>query len=430
MNAPPSIAWCIQKPTYLSGSEWYRAHRPVSVMAQKEGWLSFLATHFLPPEKSGEPWRVLIPIEGTEHVVTPQVIVMRPIFALDGMDTTSYDSAAKITEAIAYAQESGQIFLADLDDHPYAWNAEYIGRIGGEPITDWSWHDDWLRQANAVLCSTKALIEVLAPRFDDQTFAYAPNLYDPFRYEVTAKFERTIGSHLFPNARYLTDFQILGEAVKPFLESHPLWTFRHVGEEFRCVNCSHPKTRHFEPDEAPRHGGLSYCAECACEIYVKPVGDGQLATYSGIPQDRISARESVGLFDLPKAMDWSIGIVPLADNEWNRCKTDGKGFEMAAAGIPFCFVGGHPLYAKAPSLRLDNLPEDEATYRRASKNFRAWAEQVAQEHERDYRAALVDLSRHDLSRKRPLRQIDATGGHPKKIGSHFDGWDTLATMPT
>ncbi len=407
---PPSLAYCIQKTTYLSGSEWYRAHRPVSILAQKDNWLTFLATQFLPPEQASEPWRVLIPINGEESVVTPEVIVTRPIFALEGQDATSYDSANKLTEAIAWAQEAGQIVIADLDDHPYAWNAEYVGRIGGEKITDWSWHDDWLNQANAVLCSTKQLIEVLGPRFPDQTFAYAPNLYDPFRYEVTAEFGKTLGSHLFPNARYLTDFEILGEAVAPFLESHPDWTFRHIGEEFRCINCrgqvvagekvGHPKTRHFEPDLAHLHGGKSYCAECACDTYEPTPGDGQLSRYSGIPQDRIIARESVGLPDLPEAMDWSIGIVPLAGNEWNSCKTDGKGFEMAAAGIPFVFVGDHPLYNTGPSLHLDNLPS-ESEYARCSKNFRAWAEQIAQEHERDYRAAMHALAKMNL--KKPAR---------------------------
>jgi hypothetical protein len=408
--APVSLAYCIQQATYTSGSEFYRAHRPVSVLAQKDDWMTFLATRFLPPEKAGEPWRVLIPINGEETVITPEVIVTRPIFALEGQDETSYDSAYKLTEAIAYAQEAGQIVIADLDDSPYAWNAEYVGRIGGEKITDWSWHDDWLNQCNAVLCSTHALIEHLGPRFPDQTFAYAPNLYDPFRYEVTARFGKTLGSHLFPNARYLTDFEILGAAVTPFLEANPEWTFRHVGEEFRCVNCAelyakrfpigHPKTRHFEPDLAHLHGGISYCAECACETYEPIPGDGQLAQYSGIPQSRIVARESVGLPDLPAAMDWSIGVVPLAGNEWNRCKTDGKGFEMAAAGIPFVFLGEHPLYEKAPSLSLDNLPGTPEEYARASSVFRKWAEQVAQEHERDYRSAMHALSTMNL--KKPV----------------------------
>lgn len=397
---PPSIAWCIQKGTYLSGSEWYRGHRPVSVLAQKENWLTFLATHFLPPEKAGEAWRVLIPIEGEEHIITPQVIVTRPIFALEGMDSGTFETAYQLTQALAYAQEAGQIVIADLDDHPYAWNAEYVGRIGGEKITDWSWHDDWLNQANAVICSTMSLMDVLGPRFPDQIFAYAPNLYDPFRYEVTAEFGRGLGSHLFPNARYLTDFNLLGEALNPLFEADPELIFRHVGEEFRCRNCAQhcSKARHyFDPDDP----SFNYCADCSCEDYQPPAdGIGDLAKYSGMPQDRIIARESVGLPELPSVMDWSVGVVPLADNEWNNCKTDGKGFEMAAAGIPFRFLGSHPLYNVSPgsTWNIRDLLYDRTYWELASIEGRQWAVRIAQEHEGHYRATMRTLSRTNLAR--------------------------------
>lgn len=55
----------------------------------------------------------------------------------------------------------------------------------------------------------------------------------------------------------------------------------------------------------------------------------------GIPEDQKIFLPPVGFRDYPAMLaNFDIGLVPLADNEFNRCKSDLKGLEYSCLGIP------------------------------------------------------------------------------------------------
>jgi len=309
---------------------------------------------------------------------------------------------------VQFAQSAGQIVILDLDDHPFAWNAEFALRENVEAISDWSWFDRYLGQFNAELCSTRWLMDFLGNRYPDQTFAYAPNLYDPYRYEeCEPAFGRVLGSHLYIKARLRADFASTNEGLRlgpleqlvPIFEAQPELIFHHLGEEFYCADCGHPQRHHFEDAE---------CDECACEQFWKR-STPSLSEMTGLPASRVVPFPACSIHELHKHMTWNVGVVPLSDSEWNYAKTEGKGFEMAAAGIPFvALTGDHPLYRLSPgyvgsdpsaiSDAIRALTTDPAAWAETSAIHRKWAYSLAQEHQLDYVGALVDLSKHDLSK--------------------------------
>lgn len=413
VDLPPSIGYLAQKATWMGGSEIYRLHRPAMILGQKDNWLTFVTHTFHVPEKP-EPFVLQVFSEGGEELaICPKVIITRPLWRMEDDESEGFDAAETMRQSIAYAQEAGQLVLIDIDDHPYGWNAEFALREQTSPITDWAWHDNYIRQANAVLCSTRFLVNVMADRIPDQTFAWAPNLYDPWRYQVHERpLNKVLGAHLYCKARFRDDFTRLGEVLGPIMEADPELVFHHIGEEFPCAHCGHHRLRHFEEQVRGETEPVRLeCEECACEVYVAGRAD-QLAQVSGLPAERIVPMPHCNLTDLPQRMDWNVGVIPLADNEWNYAKTEGKGFEMAAAGIPFVALTGlHALYIDSPANhlmfglgngspaeRIAGLTQREDTYRYAQQRFRTWAQGLAQRHENHYRKALQELSRQDLSK--------------------------------
>ena len=398
--SPPSLAYCVAENLFFSGSEWYRCHRPAHVIGNHLNWLTFVASRFAPPTEPG-PW--LIEIEG--KTLCPQVIITRPIFKMEGDDSDGFEAAARMAQSIAYAQEAGQIVLIDLDDHPYGWNEEYAGRESVEPITDWKWHDDWLNQANAVLCSTRYLRDYLAGHFPEQAFHYLPNCYDPDRYaDHTPTFRPRLGAHLFLKSRMRADFEQMAPVAELFGKLTDL-RFSHMGEDFPCT-CGHPLRDHYGADLSTSLPGLEFCDQCKCETFTLKEQPHLLSDFTGIPADRIDSSQPCSILDLPKHMDWSVGVIPLADNEWNHAKTEGKGFEMAAAGIPFVpLTGEHPLYSQAPISPLDReairgLLTREWTWERESRRARVWAVKLAQRHQDTYVRGMLSLANSDLRKVR------------------------------
>lgn len=393
---PPSVAFLLAANLFGSGSEHYRVHRPAHVLGNELDWLTFVAPRFAPPEKAKQPW--VIEIEG--RALTPQVIVTRAIWPETDDSGTFFANVEEATRAVEYAQSAGQIVMLDLDDHPFAWNAEFALREDVDPIHDWGWWDRYFMAFNAVLCSTRWLQELLCNRYPEQTIAYAPNLYDPYRYEeCEPSFGRVLGSHLYVKARLRADFSDPLARLVPIFAAQPELTFHHLGEEFFCATCGHPERDHFEAEA---------CDNCACEAFVRREV-GSLAALTGLPNDRIEQFPPCSIHELHEHMTWNVGVVPLSDSEWNYAKTEGKGFEMAAAGIPFvALTGEHPLYRVSPGYVGDDdaalaemireLTTDPDIWARASAEHRKWAFTIAQEHQLDYVSALVDLSRHNLSK--------------------------------
>lgn len=395
---PPSIAWCVAEGLLASGSEHYRVHRAAHVLAHQLDWLTFVASRFMPADAE-TPW--LVEIEG--QVVCPNVVILRPsvLTAVRFDDNYSDLEAGQAWDAmrvaVAHAQSHGQIMMLDLDDHPYAWN-EYHPEARITP-EQWESHDRYVQQFNAVLCSTEYLVDVMEARFltiGEQLFEYAPNLYDPFRYDPEkAKFGKTIGTHIFVKARDQADFDVLGKMLAPVLEADPELTFLHIGEEFAGSCCGHPIHHHFE--------NQLECDDCACEKF-EPGDFDNLAKATGLPWDRIEPAPACMPSQMPDVLPQiNVGIVPLADSIWNYAKTEGKGFEYAAAGIPFvALTGDHPLYKKSVGngalTWLYSWVTFPTSWEDESKRVRKWAESIAQEHQIDYVATMVRLAQSDLSK--------------------------------
>lgn len=421
---PPAIAFLDAGEVMSSGSPLYRVHRPAYVLGTQLDWIT-LVTHRHAPPTEDQPW--MIEVEG--QALCPGVLIIRPTMLTEvkGGPNPEYGSIAdnwdSMRRRVEQAQKHGQIVMLDLDDHPYAWNALHPDdpQFSGE---QWQIHDAYLRSFNAILCSTQYLKdEVLRPRFPEQRLEYAPNLYDPWRYDPSkAKFGKVLGSHLYVKARDNQDFKVLGDGLGPIFDADPELSFMHIGEEFNCT-CSHRKDEHFH-DEAENL--YLECDHCACAVFTD-AGHDSLSQASGLPSDRITARPTVSPWDLPNSLDYNVGVIPLADSTWNYAKTEGKGFEMAAAGIPFiALTGNHPLYRQASGAiqaepgvfigftvrRMGNFdPSDIAfqTYIKLltqsadywkieSKAHRAWAKRIAQEHQIEYIATMKRLASANLAK--------------------------------
>jgi hypothetical protein len=55
----------------------------------------------------------------------------------------------------------------------------------------------------------------------------------------------------------------------------------------------------------------------------------------GIPEDKVSTSPRVGAREYPSILNFDIGMIPLRSAPFNEAKSDIKGLEYAAAGIPF-----------------------------------------------------------------------------------------------
>lgn len=59
------------------------------------------------------------------------------------------------------------------------------------------------------------------------------------------------------------------------------------------------------------------------------------ATYMGVPEEMVRTKPMVPAHEYPSLLDMDIGIIPLSPVPFNEAKSDIKGLEYAAAGIPF-----------------------------------------------------------------------------------------------
>lgn len=59
------------------------------------------------------------------------------------------------------------------------------------------------------------------------------------------------------------------------------------------------------------------------------------ASRVGVPEPQVSTMPLVPYDKYPDLMVMDIGLVPLNNMPFNRCKSDIKGLEYAAAGVPF-----------------------------------------------------------------------------------------------
>jgi hypothetical protein len=402
---PPVVAWFVAENLRWSSSEYYRCNLPCGLLVHKRSIWGNIAWRFSIPEKPGpivcDP---LIP----GKLLAPHLVVMRPFHAVKDADPgTDPDMLAK---GVRYAQDAGQIVICDMDDDPWGWVAEH-------PEAKQNWEDafNWMKECNAISVSTRFLGELVAKHFDDMPVFHFPNLYDAYRYERhVPEFRKVIGCHIGCSTRVEGDIELLGGIVERLFSYDPEIVFEHLGERAPCRVCGHQVLMHRNLGNLA--GERPPCIECRnddlCSGYEPPDEGyvGELARATGLPENRIRARSSCSLEHLPDQLGWAVGIVPLVDCETNYAKTDLKGVEMAAAGIPFfAATGAHPLYRSSPGWGeaeegpyaiLSMLNASEENYRRMSDHFRRWAHLRAQEAEVQFLTSWDRLARSDLRRRR------------------------------
>ena len=125
------------------------------------------------------------------------------------------------------------------------------------------------------------------------------------------------------------------------------------------------------------------------------------ASETGIHPKRVSTLPLLAPHEYPYGLPFDIGVVPLVDIDFNRAKSNIKGLEYAAAGIPF---------VASPLPEYVWLAEDHGIGRLA-KTSRDWTKQLA---------ALLD---YDTRRAEAARQHEAV----KALSARHQAraWDSL-----
>lgn len=198
---------------------------------------------------------------------------------------------------IPLAQALGQRILVDVDDHfdgltpdnkAYDITDPSLNRMMNREI-----YRDVIAAADLVTVSTPYLAEVVNDINSNVTVIR--NGVWPKQFPRHEQRERPVlgwtGSVNYRNG----DLQVLADWLPDFLETHDL-LFHHVGHE---------------PDSP------------------------SFADLTGINPARLITTPLLPIIDYHKGFVFDIGLVPLTDIPFNRAKSNIKGLEMAAAGIPF-----------------------------------------------------------------------------------------------
>ena len=196
------------------------------------------------------------------------------------------------------AQALGQRIVVDIDDYYdglTAANAAYdLTHPEKNKRTNRDNYTRVIAQADALTVSTPFLYEYHSQRHPNVTLVrngYNPAQFTRMKVRPTKPVLGWTGSTRFRNS----DLEQLREWLPDFLEKHDL-LFRHVGHD-------------------PQ--GLSFAA------------------VTGIPSKRLQVAPILPVTRYAEAFTFDIGIVPLNDIPFNHAKSNIKGLEYAAAGIPF-----------------------------------------------------------------------------------------------
>lgn len=215
---------------------------------------------------------------GERRRVTPDLVYLHNV-------------SADLAGLLGAARARGQVVLHDIDDWQWGLPAGHSASRG-DPAKASRLAAN-LAQADVITTSTGYLAGRLAERFRSE-IAVVANHVDTDRFTPVdqAVEQPTIG---WAGA---VDFRAgdLGElrGVLNQLDGHA--RFQHSGHA----------------DEAP-----SFAAEV------------------GLPGEAVEVRGRVHPQQWPDLLDFQIGVVPLRDTPFNHAKSDLKGLEYAAAGIPF-----------------------------------------------------------------------------------------------
>jgi hypothetical protein len=353
-----SVAWlCGRHP--LLGGEYYRGLRPAALLNRRYDWHTAVCNTMGTEDDKPDGPLFFVTLNG--HVITPRVIVIRPI-----REWTAY-----WTER---AQRNGQVVLVDLDDDIWAHeNFEENIRLSDDHYEEWCWKaDGWLVSVPQI---RRRVLQLGREHWKHAPpVVVAPNCYDPVGVGggLLPRPGRRLGNRLWLSGRMSADLELWRTLVAPLLEELDL-TFVHVGDSTDPI------------EYGPQEGKLppSFVADC------------------GFPPSRTILRPQAALPEMHKSFsDVSIGVIVQADHPFNVAKTETNAVELASMGLPLVAATNHILYRTVPGRvspdptsvrgRIQELL-DPVVWEEESQRARAWATEVAVKREGEYLAAFTDL---------------------------------------
>ena len=249
---------------------------------------------------AGTMWRnhgVITIEDHNKAVMQPDVIIMQRIM---------HDT---VDETMKMAQKSGQVIINDLDDWYWGLDTSNQAFLNSHPKynkdENTTFYAANLAASDMLIVSTAYLAERMRPRVKCP-IQVVPNYIDVSRFT-------------------------------PVVQSLEIPTFGWAGS-----------TGH-------RSGDL----ETVAGVFRRPITEGTIRFQHsgdhfsspplwdmfGVPEDMIIKVPRSVAQDYPKLLTFDVGIVPLRDTPFNMAKSDIKGLEYAATGIPF-IAQDMPSYAQ------------------------------------------------------------------------------------
>jgi len=353
-----SVAWMLNRHPLLGG-DYYRAYRPAALAAARFDWVTSVASKMIQEEEGGRlgfitPVDLIGQDPDTAKVFYSDVLVIRPV---EGWHKEYSDQA----------HEAGQVVIADVDDD--LWGHEDL-LASGKQLSDFSSCDEWFPYVDAVLCSTRHLAKKVRAFDYGMPVLYAPNCYDPTALNAEPKPSRRLGTRLWLTGRSDGDVAMYDDFILPLLDRLDL-SFTHIGAEL--------------PDED-----------------TEPTRPGVKARRAfGWDTPRLIERPSMTIPEFAKEFArFSIGVIMMCDNEYNKAKTDTAAVELSSAGLPLVASSVHDLYRNIPGRvgltageverRVRELLDPETWYIE-SKRAKAWARQRSVACETAYMSALLQI---------------------------------------
>lgn len=221
--------------------------------------------------------------DGSRQFVAPDVVYLQ----------RKMDDVAAV---LRRARASGQLIVQDIDD--WFWGLDPRNKafpLVAPKLADYA---AGLAESDVIVASTRYLAERLAERFGGKRIVVIPNYVDVDRFTPTEH----AGDPDDPRP-------VVGWAGATEFRSGDLAELRGVLGQVR----GEVRFRHAgHAEDAPRF---------AAEV--------------GLPDDAVELVGRAGVAEFPTLLDFQVGLVPLRSTPFNEAKSDLKGLEYAAAGIPF-----------------------------------------------------------------------------------------------
>jgi len=250
-----------------------------------------------------------------------------------------------IPAQIQAAQELGQRVIIDVDDLYSDIHDANVAKGLLDPATNkvrnWDHYDETIRVADAVTVSTPKLLEAYGPIACDIRLirnGISPVQFSPIKH---VKARKPVLGWAGGMGWRSNDIEELRPWLNDFLEEHDL-QFHHVGSD---------------------------------------PGQPVFSDVAGVDPSRMILTGMQPIATYASALTFDIGLVPLADIPFNHAKSNIKGLEYAAAGIPFV-ASYSPEYQRLSDMGVGHIARTAA----------------------DWQAELTALLDFDVRRKEATRQ--------------------------